>query len=236
MKNAVEIQQDYYRQTARGYHDKHVREDDEQMFALAWMNSLIEYYGIRSVLDVGAGTGRTLLWLKDRFPDLIIKGVEPVDALREEGYKLGLSRDELVGGDGNKLNFKDGAFDLVCEFGVLHHVPAPQNMVGEMLRVAKKGIFISDCNNFGQGGFLSRTLKQILNIFGLWGAYNFIRTKGKVYQISEGDGLFYSYSVYNNYRQIRNVCKAVHIMNSADSASRNAYAGASHVALFGLKK
>lgn len=68
--------------------------------------------------------------------------------------------------------------------------------MSEMLRVAQKAIFISDANNFGQGRFLARTAKQALNALGLWKTVDFIKTKGKGYTISEGDGLAYSYSVF----------------------------------------
>ncbi len=235
MENPALIQQDYYQKTANRYDSMHIHTGDEHEFAFAWMSSLIELFKIRSVLDVGAGTGRTVTWLKQHFPDLRVAGVEPVAGLREAGYRKGLSREELMDGDGNNLKFRDGEFDLVCEFGVLHHVPKPNLVVGEMLRVAKRGIFISDSNNFGQGGFAARTMKQAINAFGLWPAYNFLRTKGKRYQINEGDGLFYSYSVFNSYRQISQSCERIHLMNSQKAGS-SIYRSSSSVALFGLKK
>jgi hypothetical protein len=37
----------------------------------------------------------------------------------------------------------------------------------------------------------------------LWNAFDFLQTRGKGYQISDGDGVFYSSSVYDNYPQIR---------------------------------
>ena len=107
-------------------------------------------------------------------------------------------------------------------------------MVSEMLRVTKKIIFISDNNNFGQGGVFGRFLKQTLNALGLWKAYDFVRTKGRSYHISEGDGLFYSYSVFNNYDQIKNSCKKIHLLNTTNS-SLNFYRSATHVALVGIK-
>jgi ubiquinone/menaquinone biosynthesis C-methylase UbiE len=235
MNEAVQIQREYYTQTASQYDDMHLHQDDEHYFALSFLSAMIGHFGIRSILDVGAGTGRTVMWLKNHFPDLVVKGVEPVDALREQGYKKGLRKDELLGGDGNKLQFRDGEFDLVCEFGVLHHVPKPAIVVGEMLRVAKKGVLISDSNNFGQGSFFSRTFKQALDAFGLWPAYNFVRTKGKRYQINEGDGLFYSYSVFNNIEQIKRVCRIVHVINTKNT-SYNHYKTAEHVAVLGIKQ
>ena len=67
----------------------------------------------------------------------------------------------------NSLQAADGEFDLVCEFAVLHHVPRPAQAVGEMLRVARKAIFISDANNFGQGGGIVRLIKRTIAALGV---------------------------------------------------------------------
>src|SRR5205823_8014355 len=125
---------------------------------------------------------------------------------------------ELVDGDAMRLAFADGSFDLVCEFGVLHHIPRPELAISEMLRVANKAIFVSDSNNFGQGGKFSRFLKQAINELGLWPAANLIKTKGRGYTLSAGDGLSYSYSVFTNYKQISRRCVSVYLLNTANSA------------------
>jgi hypothetical protein len=104
-----------------------------------------------------------------------------------------------------------------------------------MLRVANTCVFISDSNNFGQGGKLNRLLKQIINSLGLWKAYNYLRTGGKMYQISAGDGLFYSYSVFSNYDQLAKQCKTVHTLNITGTGI-NPYRNAPHVALWGIKR
>ena len=103
-----------------------------------------------------------------------------------------------------------------------------------MLRVSKKAIFISDSNNFGQGSTVARTIKQVINLVGLWKLVDVIKTKGKGYWISEGDGLAYSYSVFSNYKQIRKQCRSVHLLNTRDG-SIDPYKTASHVALLGIK-
>lgn len=41
-----------------------------------------------------------------------------------------------------ELLFTDNSFDVVTEMGILHHVAEPERVVAEMLRVAKKAIFI----------------------------------------------------------------------------------------------
>lgn len=198
------------------------------------MLSVLGELGVRSILDVGSGTGRAVLHLKKRRPELHVVGVEPVAKLRDVGHSRGLSQTELVPGDVMGLPFPDRAFDLVCSFGVLHHVRQPDVAIAEMLRAAKRAIFISDCNNFGQGSFITRTIKQSLDGLGLWRCAAFVKTKGRGYSMSDGDGLAYSYSVYSNYAQVTKACERVHVVNTS-GGGRNPYRTASHVALLGIK-
>jgi ubiquinone/menaquinone biosynthesis C-methylase UbiE len=230
----VRIQRQYYQDTAGTYNESCVHEKDEHYFALSFLLSALDYIEAKSVLDVGSGTGRALLQMKQKRPELQAVGVEPVEELRKVGYANGLSPTELIGGDATHLQFPDNQFDVVCEFGVLHHIKRPESAVAEMLRVAKKAIFISDSNVFGQGSFAVRSIKQLLNLMGLWGVADYIKTKGKGYTITEGDGLFYSYSVFNNYGQIKESCKSIHIFNTIP-AGVNPYRTSGHIALLGLK-
>jgi hypothetical protein len=78
-------------------------------------------------------------------------------------------------------------------------------------------------------------MKQSINAVGLWRLADLIKTKGSGYTISEGDGLAYSYSVFNDYKQISRECKAVHMLNTTDGGP-NLYRTASHVALLGIKR
>ncbi|MFZ0271362.1 MAG: class I SAM-dependent methyltransferase [Acidobacteriaceae bacterium] len=230
----VVIQRDYYRRTAIRYDTLHTDSIGEHDFALAFMSSMIHFLGLQSVLDIGSGTGRAMLQMKAAFPGLKAVGVEPSAELRAIGYEKGLSSEELVDGDAQRLDYADGSFDLVCEFGALHHIPKPREAVSEMLRVASKAIFISDSNNFGQGRSLGRFAKQTLRTIGLWPIADFIKTRGKGYLISKGDGLAYSYSVFSDYDQIASHCRSVHVLNTVP-AGKNTYRSASHVALLGIK-
>ena len=234
-EDEVNLQRKYYAETAAKYDAMQVSEQDEHQFALAILSGMIEYHGIKSVLDVGSGTGRALRYLKPRHPGVRFVGIEPVEALRKVGHAAGLSHEELQDGDINSLAATDGEFDLVCEFAVLHHVPKPELAVAEMLRVARKAVFISDANNFGQGGPATRLLKQAINALGLWRAFNWLRTGGKGYHVTAGDGLFYSYSVFNNYQQIRKACGIVHQFNTVDAGPSLART-APHIAILAIKK
>ncbi|BAQ66454.1 class I SAM-dependent methyltransferase [Geminocystis sp. NIES-3709] len=230
-----EIQRSYYRQTAQNYDQFHLHEKDVHYFALTFMLGAIGFLDAQSVLDVGAGTGRTVSYINQRCPSIRIKGVEPVKELREIGYSKGISEKDLIEGNGLSLDFEDNSFDIVCCFGILHHIKTPRLVIEEMLRVSKKAIFISDGNNFGQGTFLSRTLKQSFNFLGLWPLADFIKTKGKGYTISEGDGLAYSYSVFNDFNYIRRNCKTVHLLNTSNTKGANLYKNSDSIALLGIK-
>jgi ubiquinone/menaquinone biosynthesis C-methylase UbiE len=233
--NEIELQRTYYSETAKEYDSMHFDEKGIHFLALMFLASSLEYFEINSILDIGSGTGRVPRYLKQLYPHLKIVGIEPVEELRKIGYANGLSPDELLEGDATNLSFLNQEFDLVCEFGALHHIKNPEPAVSEMLRVSKKAIFISDSNNFGQGSLMTRSMKQFINLLGCWKIFDLLKTGGKGFTISEGDGLSYSYSVFNNYQQIKKQCKNIHLLNTADG-DIDFYKTASHIALLGVKK
>lgn len=200
-KAPVEIQRQYYTDTATRYERMHADEADP--FSLQFFHSILRLIDAQSVLDVGTATGRNLRNLKQALPHLSVCGVEPVRALIDQAMQQGHGAcGPIIQASGEALPFADASFDVVCEFAVLHHVPNPGVVVKEMLRVARKAVFICDSNRFGQGSLPMRFLKLALYKAGLWGFFNYFKTSGKGYQITEGDGLAYSYSVYDSFHQI----------------------------------
>ena len=230
----VELQRKYYAETAEAYEKLHVHHTDEHFIALSWLAAMIEHYKFQSVLDVGSGTGRCLHYLKDKFPNLHVVGIEPSPELRKIGYEAGLSQADLIYGDATNLAFADNSFDIVCEFGILHHIRQPRQAISEMLRVAKGSVFISDDNHFASGSLANRLSKRLLKSIGLWNFAYLLRTGGKGYRISDGDGLSYAYSVFDDFEFIRNQCNSIYLSNTKGVGS-NLYAAAQNVALFGLK-
>ena len=227
----IETQRGYYATTAAAYDDMHVSEHDEHGLALHFLAALVEFHGVRSILDIGSGTGRAMLFLKKRCPDLRVAGVEPSVELREVAYAKGVRRDDLADGDACALGFSDGAFDVVCEFGVLHHIRDDLQAVCEMARVARTGVFISDSNNYGQGSFLLRAIKQALHRTSLWPLAEYLKTGGKGYTISEGDGLAYSYSVFDSLKAIAPKFPFVTYLNT-QGTGQNLYRSAGQVAVY----
>jgi ubiquinone/menaquinone biosynthesis C-methylase UbiE len=231
MDREVELQRAYYTATAPDYDTLHAHETPP--LALAFMGSAIELLGATTVLDVGSGTGRVVRYLAEKYPNVRAVGIEPVEALRLAGHKAGIPLSALIDGDATKLPFEDGSIDVVCALSVLHHIREPHLAVSEMLRVARCAIFICDSNNFAQGRLAP--IKRLLRAAGLWPVANWLKTGGRGYIESKGDGISYSYSVFNNYGEIRKQCNAVHLMN-LDGDGKSMYKKATTVALLGIKR
>jgi SAM-dependent methyltransferase len=193
----------YYQRTGSNYDTLHVHEGDEHYLALTYLSSIIDLVGATSVLDVGAGTGRALEYLRRRYPGMRVLGLEPEPELRRIAVQeKGIPADSLVEGNGEKLPFSDGSFDVVCEFGVMHHVKQSRVVVKEMMRVARKAVALSDENRFAYGNWVGRWVKIALCHLGLFDALYWVVTRGKGHRYSEGDGLAYSYSVFDSINEL----------------------------------
>ncbi|MEQ1724378.1 MAG: class I SAM-dependent methyltransferase [Sphingopyxis sp.] len=236
MDNARQAQRDYYADTAHDYDAMHGNEGGEHDFAFAVMRGLAERFAFKTILDVGSGTGRIPLAFKAAGSGIACTGVEPVAALRAIGHGKGLSEAALRDGDALDLDFPDNSFDLVCAYAVLHHIKDHARAVREMVRVARYGVFLSDANNFGQGSAMARTVKQAINAVGLWRAYDWLATRGKGYHYSEGDGVFYSYSLTNAVPVLRAKFPTLHAINTLPSAGLNLGRQAPHMALFATNR
>lgn len=230
-----EIQRQHYARTATSYDDKlGLGQSPEHELALYLLLGYIDSAKAESVLDVGAGTGRGIGFLMHNRPSLTLHGIEPVDELRSVAYSKGISKDLLTSGSGYHLPFPDSSIDIVTEFGVLHHVEKPELFVREMLRVARYGVFLSDTNNLGQGGFLGRLVKNCFYWLGAWKVLSFIRTQGRRSVFEPSDGLWYYYTVFLHFSELRKQCHSVHVVNTRQT-SQTHWFSASHVAIFATK-
>jgi len=166
---------------------------------LSMLMGFMRWQPVQSLLDVGAGTGRALSMIRDAFPTLELHGIEPSPALRRASVeKWGLAPAQLIYGDASCLPFPDRSIDIVCSFGILHHLRYPRRALEEYCRVAKVAVMVSDANVFGQGSPGLRVVKRMIRGLGLWRTVNLVRSRGKGYFWSEGDGIFYSYSLFDD--------------------------------------
>ena len=208
--DAKGLQLQYYKDTASTYAAKHVHESDEHHIALQLIRSLCSEMNIASILDTGCGTGRGVNYFKTYFPQCQVIGNDvSADLLKIAVEEYNIPSEDLFCCSSYELPFADKSFDIVTEFGILHHVAEPNLIVAEMLRVARKAIFISDSNRFGQGSLPSCLLKLLLYKSGLWWPLRWIANGGKRWNYSKGDGIYYSYSVFDSIKNIEASCSKV---------------------------
>ena len=98
--------------------------------------------------------------------------------------------------------------------------------------------FISDSNRFGQGLMATRWLKLILYKIGLWPLVNFIKTMGREYAISEGDGIAYSYSVFDSYKILAKWADRIILIPTAQHQEKSWFSpllSSSHILICAIK-
>ena len=227
---AADLQAHYYGQTARQYMTMH--DEQEHHEARAWLEGWALENGVQSVLDVGAGTGANVARLKEAMPQARVVGIEPVAELRRVGFESGLDDGDLREGSAYALPYGDGEFTLVTAFGVMHHLQEPGRAIREMLRVASRAVLISDVNNFGAG---ASWLKVALRSLRLWPLVVKVKTHGRGWHFSDGDGVFYSYSLFSSLPLLQEAGD-VHVMTTRPYQSANLLRSASHVAALTVKR
>lgn len=219
---AVDIQARYYSRTAVDYDAMHVHEDDGHAAALRFISAFVDPLQIGSLLDVGCGTGRAVRHFVSRHSGMRVRGAEPIRALIRQAVDTnGVPAGHIACARGESLPYPDGSFDAVCELGILHHVPDPNAVVREMLRVARRAVFLSDANRFGQGSWLGRVGKLALYRLKLWPLANYVKTGGRGYVITEGDGLSYSYSVFDSYDLLASWGSQVILVPTSPASARS---------------
>ncbi len=94
------------------------------------------FENVKSVLDIGAGSGRFTNELSKHFPHIEFTGVDV-----HVPQKIHIPIKKY---DGKKLPFKDDSFDCVIMIDVLHHSTHPEEILKEAKRVSRRCILIKD--------------------------------------------------------------------------------------------
>lgn len=206
----------------------------EHLVALGILSDHIVKYDWKTLVDVGCGTGRALDMLRDRHPNLKLTGVERIHEMLLQAQRQPGS-DSLVRADGACLPFADQSFDVATEFAVLHHVRETRTMVAEMMRVARFAVFFSDTNRYGNGRYMLRLVKLAASRLGIWPILFWLNTRGRGYYESDGDGISYSYSVFDSVEMCSQWGRT-RIIATQPSYHPHPLLGASHALLIALRR
>jgi len=133
-----------------------------------------------SLLDIGCGTGASLLPFLDR--GLRITGIDPSPYMLDIAIKKVGHRADLHRGFAEDLPFDDNSFNYACFITTLEFVEDPKKAIEEACRVAKDRIFIGVLNKHALKGVQLRLkgmfTKSIYNraqFFSVWELKKIIR-------------------------------------------------------------
>lgn len=126
------------------------------------IRSVLKGEKVKSVLDVGTGSGISIIALLNINPKLTIKGLDIENSVWPEYSPLL----KVTVYDGEKFPFRNKSFDLIQIILVLHHCKNLQSILRESRRVSKKFIFVVEevRGNFIQNALLT-LYDMIINLF-----------------------------------------------------------------------
>lgn len=122
--------------------------DPQQRAILDAYLAEVEFPPSARVLEVGCGTGAVTRLLAGRPGVAEAVGVDPSPVFVAKAVELaaGLGNASFEEGDGRALRFGDGGFDVVVCHTVLCHVPEPERVLAEALRVLRPGGTLAVCD------------------------------------------------------------------------------------------
>ena len=114
--------------------------------------------GEQRVLNVACGAGDFTSFFAGRLGgDGFVIGLDDSVAMMERAVRDNSSaRAVYMRADALSLPFNNGAFDAVCCFAALHHVPEPFGVLHEMVRVLSPGGQIAVITSYGRESLLVR--------------------------------------------------------------------------------
>lgn len=117
-------------------------------------------------LDIGCGSGADMIAMNARGFKMV--GLDISDAAYEASRNTRGNKDmHVVQASVYNMPFKDGFFDIVYSFGVLHHLPDPEGGFRRLCEKVKKGgsALIYVYEDFSERSLIERVLLKIVNSF-----------------------------------------------------------------------
>lgn len=93
--------------------------------------------GDERAIDVGTGAGALALALAPLVREVV--GVDRSPELLALARERAPGNATFVEADAERLPFDDGSFDLACTIRTLHHVPRPELVLADLVRVTRPG-------------------------------------------------------------------------------------------------
>ena len=154
---------------ARQYAAKHQKTAEK--FGVEYSGKLkARGFSTGNILDVGCGSGDTLLVLARNLPQADCTGIDASEPLLELGRQTAVTlgvqdRVHFEQADAQAIPYPDNSFDVVISTSVVHHAADPVAMLKEIARVlAPDGmLYIADLRRSRLGGLFDDAARQALS-------------------------------------------------------------------------
>ena len=133
----------------------------QQKIELGWFKKKMPLKPGAVVLEIGCGRGAGARLIRQAFNPALMHAQDlDIEMIRKARSYLGEAARNisLAVADSVRIPFKDGSFDAVFDFGVLHHIPDWQAALSEIERVLKPGgvFYIEELYPALYGNFITR--------------------------------------------------------------------------------
>jgi len=131
----------FWKNVGEKFYEKNTR---VAKFRTPFIAKIIEDNGIVSVLELGCNSGRNLMAIHKRCPNVEITGFDICEDAVKHAQEVEKNPAKFIIGSLYDLSqFDDNSFDLVFTSSVLFHIPSDKvaGIIAEQKRIAKKFIF-----------------------------------------------------------------------------------------------
>lgn len=141
----VEQMSDFFSKRIDIYDDVHLEHWQEEY------QHISDFFkdGLKTLLDIGCGTGLEFESIYKRFPDVKITGIDLSQSMLEKLYTKYRDKDiELICADYFQYPFKKNNYDAAISFETLHHfkIEKKQNIYNRLYESIKKEGYYIECD------------------------------------------------------------------------------------------
>ena len=137
----------------------------QERYELPILRKMISTKGFESVLEIGCGNGTGTRLINKYFGPGKITAIDLDEQMIQIAKKNNRAENiSFMVMDASKLDFPDNTFDMVFNFGIIHHIPNWKDCLNELKRVLKKDgeLILEDLSIESFSGYPGKIYRSLL--------------------------------------------------------------------------